>query len=321
MQPAADESKHISLSISQLERLCPVAKALSSPMRAKMITLLCSRSMNVNELAEALSLPVSTAALNVRQLEEAGLITTEIQPGIRGAMKLCSRRVESISMTLSPEAEDGACALTLHLPIGSYSSAEGIEPECGIVSEHAWIGESNAPRTFYHPDRFGAQLLWFHTGALEYRFSLGEINPAQVEWLELSMELSSNAPLYRSDFKSDVFVAVNGVTLGTWVSPGDFGSRRGRLNPAWWSETSSQFGLLKTWRIDGAGCQLDGEPFSAVTIKDLALAGREYVSLRVGVRPDAEHPGGLNLFGERFGDFAQGIVLRVGYSSGAQEQA
>ena len=89
----ADESKHISFSLSQIERLCQVAKALSSPLRVKMIGLLASRSMNVNELAEALSMPVSTAALNVRQLEEAGLISTEIQPGIRGAMKLCSHRL------------------------------------------------------------------------------------------------------------------------------------------------------------------------------------------------------------------------------------
>ena len=320
MQPAADESKHISLSISHPERLCPIAKALSSPIRARMIALLSSRSMNVNELAEALCLPVSTAALNVRQLEEAGLIAAEIQPGIRGAMKLCSHRVDSVSMTLCPEAGEGLNALTLHLPIGSYSSAEGIEPECGIVSEHAWIGESNAPRTFYHPDRFHAQLLWFRSGMLEYRFSLGEVDPAQVEWLEFSMELSSNAPLYRSDFKSDISLAVCGIPLGIWTSPGDYGNRRGRLNPSWWSDTSSQFGLLKTWRIDREGCQLDGEPFSDVTLRDLALAGREYIALRVGVRPDARHVGGLNLFGEKFGDFAQGIVLRAGYGNSLREE-
>ena len=79
------------------------------------ISLLGIRSMNVNELAEALSLPVSTAALNVRQLEEAGLISTEIQPGIRGAMKLCSRRIDSVSMRLTDDMLDGMSALTLQL--------------------------------------------------------------------------------------------------------------------------------------------------------------------------------------------------------------
>lgn len=309
----SDENRHINLSLSELERLCPVAKALSSPMRVKMIALLNIRPMNVNELAEALSLPVSTAALNVRQLEEAGLITTEIQPGIRGAMKLCSRRIDSVSMRLTNEIRDGMSALTLQLPIGSYSIAEGIEPECGMVSDHAWIGETNMPRAFYHPDRFQAQMLWFRSGELEYRFSLGEIDPSQVAFIEFSMEMSSNAPMYREDFKSDIHVAVNGVTLGTWVSPGDYGGRRGRLNPSWWSDTSSQFGLLKTWRVDNRRSMLDGEALSGVTLADLNLSGRDYISLRVGVSRDADHVGGLNLFGDKFGDYAQGVVMRVGY--------
>ena len=309
-----DDPKHISLSLSQIERLCPVAKALSSPVRVKMIALLATRPMNVNELAEALELPVSTAALGVRQLEEAGLISTEIQPGIRGAMKLCSRKVESVSMRLTPEMEDGVSALTMQMPIGSYSEANAIMPDCGLVSEHAWIGEANSPRMFYHPDRLRAQLLWFDSGSLEYRFSLGEIDPAQVEWLEFSMEISSNAPMYREDWTSDIDVSVNGQALGCFISPGDYGRRRGRLNPSWWSDTSSQFGLLKTWRVDASGSTLDGEPLSGVTLSDLNLAGKEYIALRVGVRPDAEHTGGINLFGEKFGDHAQGIVMRIGYA-------
>ena len=314
MPVSSDENRHISLSLSELERLCPVAKALSSPMRVKMISLLGVRPMNVNELAEALSLPVSTAALNVRQLEEAGLISTEIQPGIRGAMKLCSRRIDSVSMRLVSDIHDGMSALTLQLPIGSYSCAENIRSECGMVSDHAWIGESNAPRTFYHPDRFGAQMLWFHSGELEYRFSLGEVDSSQVAFIEFSMEMSSNAPMYREDFKSDIHVSVNGITLGTWTSPGDYGGRRGRLNPSWWSDTSSQFGLLKTWRVDAGGSSLDGELLSGVSLADLNLDAQDYISLRVGVSENSEHVGGLNLFGEKFGDFAQGIVMRVGYA-------
>jgi len=313
MPISADETRHISLSLSEIDRLCPVAKALSSPMRVRMIALLGVRPMNVNELAEALALPVSTAALNVRQLEEAGLISTEIQPGIRGAMKLCSRRINSVSMRLTSELPSGMSALTLRLPIGSYSSAEHITPECGMVSDHAWIGETNAPRTFYHPDRFQAQMLWFSSGELEYRFSLGEIDPAQVSFLEFSMEMSSNAPMYREDFKSDIHVAVNGTTLGVWTSPGDYGGRRGRLNPSWWSDTASQFGRLKTWRVDAGGSSLDGEPLSGVTLADLNLDALDYISLRVGVDADSKNVGGINLFGEKFGDFAQGVVMRVGY--------
>ena len=314
MPISEDGGRHIDLSLGDLEQLCSVAKALSSPTRVKMIALLGVHPMNVNELAEELALPVSTAALNVRQLEDAGLITTQIQPGIRGAMKLCSRRIDSVSMRLTTEALDSMNALTLHLPIGSYSIAEDITPECGIVSDHAWIGENNMPRAFYHPDRFQAQMLWFRSGMLEYRFSLGEIDPSQVEWIEFSMEISSNAPLYRSDFKSDIDVAVNGIKLGTWTSPGDYGGRRGNLNPSWWSDTSSQFGLLKKWRVDAHHSLLDGEEISKVTLHDLVLSAQDYISLRIGVSDQSAHVGGLNLFGEKFGDHAQGIVMRVGYA-------
>ncbi|MGN0997847.1 MAG: ArsR/SmtB family transcription factor [Candidatus Ventricola sp.] len=313
MSAPSDGNKHISLSLSHIELLCPVAKALSSPMRVRMLALLGVRSMNVNELAEALSLPVSTAALNVRQLEDAGLIATAIQPGIRGAMKLCSRRIDSVSMRLTPDLQDAADAITIQLPIGSYSCAEAITAPCGMVSDHGWIGESDAARTFYHPDRLSAQLIWLRSGALEYRLSLGEIDPAQVAFLEFSMELCSNAPMYREDYKSDINVCVNGVNLGVFTCPGDFGGRRGRLNPSWWSDTSSQYGLLKTWRVGREGTTLDGEPLSAVCLRDLHLASGDYVSLRIGVDAGAENVGGLNLFGDRFGDYAQGIVMRVGY--------
>ena len=313
MSGSSDGNKHISLSMSNIDQLCPVAKALSSPMRVRMLALLGIRSMNVNELAEALSLPVSTAALNVRQLEEAGLIATAIQPGIRGAMKLCSRRIDSVSMRLTPEPQDAADAITVQLPIGSYSCAEAITAPCGMVSDHGWIGESDVSRTFYHPDRLGAQLIWLHSGVLEYRLSLGEIDPAQVAFLEFSVELCSNAPLYRDDYKSDVLVCVNGASLGVFTCPGDFGGRRGRLNPSWWSDTSSQYGLLKTWRVGREGTTLDGEPLSDVCLKDLQLGSGEYISLQIGVDAGAENVGGLNLFGDHFGDCAQGIVMRVGY--------
>jgi predicted transcriptional regulator len=43
------------------------------------------------------------------------------------------------------------------------------------------------------------------------------------------------------------------------------------------------------------------------------LSGKPYISLRIGVRPDAINQGGINLFGEKYGDFPQGINMRIVY--------
>ena len=119
--------------------------------------------------------------------------------------------------------------------------------------------------------------------------------------------------MYRDPWKSDISVSLNGRLLGVWTSPCDCGGRRGKLTPAWWSELSTQFGFLKTWHVDAQGCFLDNKRISDVTLESLALWEDDFLSLRIEAAPDAANAGGLNLFGERFGDYAQPIVLRVGY--------
>lgn len=88
----------------------------------------------------------------------------------------------------------------------------------------------------------------------------------------------------------------------------------GRLNPSWWSDTSSQYGLLKTWRVDENGSTLDDAELSSVKLSDLELERQDYISLRIGVHADAEHVGGLNLFGENSAISRRGIVARIGYA-------
>ena len=281
----ADESKHISFSLSQIERLCQVAKALSSPLRVKMIGLLASRSMNVNELAEALSMPVSTAALNVRQLEEAGLISTEIQPGIRGAMKLCSRRIDSVSLHLVPETQDGVSALTLKLPLGSYARARGsakatrrARSTTRIVSPRSSCG--------LNPARSNTVSRW------------AKSTPSRWSGWKFRWRFP---PTRRCTARISRAIFTSASARGSWAC--------GQA-PA----ITARGAAASTWRIDSLGCTLDGEPLSSVTVADLQLDALEYIPLRIGIHADAAHVGGINLFGEKFGDFAQGIVVRVGYA-------
>ena len=72
--------------------------------------------------------------------------------------------------------------------------------------------------------------------------------------------------------------------------------------------------MLKIWRIARNGSFLDGTRLSSVTLDDLNLAQNDYISMRIGVKEDAAHVGGLNLFGREFGNYPQDILMRLNYA-------
>ena len=191
------QGKHLDLSVDKPELLQRVAHALSSPVRLQIMQALGKRSMNVGELAQTLNIPMSTTALAVKTLEETGIITTETQPGARGAMKLCSRRIDTLSVTLAPAGESQTSMLVMQMPIGGYSAATGIRPTCGLAGDTNYIGEMDDPSAFYGTGRFDAQIIWLRQGALEYRFSLPRKSAMLYDWLEISFEACSEAPMYR----------------------------------------------------------------------------------------------------------------------------
>ena len=306
------QGKHVELSLSKPDQLYRIAHALASPVRIRILEALGSQSMNVGELSETLDIPMSTTALAVKTLEEAGIITTETQPGARGAMKLCSRRLDTLSIQLAPEEEESN-VLAQSIPLGGYSYAEGIIPTCGLASAEMLIGEMDAPAMFFSTERFRAQLLWFRQGALEYCFTFPHMDQMEIEWLEMSFEACSEAPMYRDPWKSDIVVSINGKRLGVWTCPCDCGGRHGKLTPGWWPALSTQFGFLKTWRVSREGTYLDGVRLSGVTIDELRLWEGPCIKVRIEVPGDAQNVGGINLFGESFGDYPQAIQVRAGY--------
>jgi predicted transcriptional regulator len=205
-------------------------------------------------------------------------------------------------------------AIELSMPIGAYVDCQ-VTPTCGIASAGGLIGLLDDPTSFYEPEHVDAQLIWFHQGFLEYRFPNRLPAGAQPESLRLSMEICSEAPLYNLNWPSDISVWINGVEIGVWTSPADFGGERGRLTPEWWTPRNTQYGLLKVWHVGKHATEIDGAPLSSVTIDGLQLAQGRFITVRIGVKSDATHVGGLNLFGSRFGNYPQDLVLRIGYST------
>ena len=306
-------NKHSMLSIEEPAKILNVAKALANPVRLRILQMLSERTMNIKELAQRLSEPVSTVALGVRILEESGLISTELLPGAHGSMKISSRQIDFLSINLTMPEQEHSNMLTLNMPVGCYSKIGDLEPSCGLAGVHAGIGMDDKVLSFYTPERYGAQLLWFRRGYVEYWFSCLNLNEISIDWLELSFEACSEAPMHRDPWKSNIAIHIAEKCAGVWTSPCDCGDRRGRLNPAWWPNLTTQYGFWKTIRVDEKGSFLDGVPVSDVRISDMSLKKNAYIPIRFEVQERNGVYGGLNLFGAGFGDVEQDIVLRIGY--------
>jgi predicted transcriptional regulator len=294
---------------NQLER---VLKALDSLNRIRILRYLSDRVASVSEVAAALDLATSTAALHIETLEDAGIIRTELAPASRGLQKVCARMFDKIVIDLPVKDKLREQAVELTMPVGAFVDCQ-VTPTCGLLSETGIIGLLDDPASFYEPNRMEAQLLWFYQGYVEYRFPNRVPAGAFPDSLRLSMEVCSEAPLYNLDWPSDITVWINGVEVGTWTSPADFGGEPGRLTPDWWTPRNTQYGLLKFWHVNEEKSEVDGMLVSGVTIRDLKLAEAPFIAVRIGIKPDAEHIGGINLFGSRFGNYPQDLVLRIGY--------
>ena len=287
-------------------------KALASATRLKILELLSSQVLNISEIGQALEVPTSTANLHVNILEEAGLINTELRPATRGLQKVCARAYDTLVVALARGDVTEEQSLQVSMPIGAFVDCQ-VTPTCGLASSEGIIGLFDDPTSFFEPERVNAQLLWFHHGYVEYRFPNRLPAQSTVASVAISLELCSEAPLHHKEWPSDITMWLNGVEIGTWTCPSDFGGQPGLLTPTWWESWNSQYGLLKVWTITDSGSFIDGRHISNVTLDALHLADSPTLTVRIGVKPDARHVGGINIFGRQFGNYPQDIILRLRY--------
>lgn len=300
----------IKMNLDDIGHLANVAKALSSETRIEILRHLRYKDLNVNEIAEILDIPASSSAAHVKVLEEAGIIRTNLQPGIRGSMKVCHVVLDHIYVELNTTKNLEQEEEIIKMPIGSYVDYD-IKPTCGIVSSKGPIGSEDDPRCFYLPERVEAQLIWLGHGYIEYRFPTNSLTEKKVQRLEISTEICSEDHEYNMNYPSDITLWVNGLEVGTWNCPSDFGGRRGKLNPDWWPDKNTQYGMLKTWKITEQGCFLDDLKSGEQPLNAFQLDRHNYIAVRIGIKEETRHKGGINLFGEGFGDYAQNIVMKI----------
>lgn len=290
----------------------PYFRALASDNRLAILELLNDNILNVQQIADELAIAQPTVTAHVRHLEEAGLIATNFRRGQRGTQKTCTALYDEILIVLSAEQERSSVAVAeFSMPLGAYTAHE-VYPTCGLAHDTSIIGLLDNAETFHYPERMKAKILWFAKGFIEYTFPRTLPNKTVATRLDLSAEICSEVAGWDNQWASDITLWVNGVEIGTWTSPGDFGNERGRLNPSWWQDRYSQFGSLKNWSITQRGSYIDGVKLSNVAIQDLNL-DQGPIRVRLGNKRDARNVGGVTLFGSSFGNYQQDLVLRLAY--------
>lgn len=298
--------------IEEMEELYDLGKALASPVRLEMLKLLYDKSLIIGEIAKEMDLPASSTAFHLKIMEKAGLIRMEEQPGTRGTTKLCTRKVDHLSVSLVKRKAVVDEIVSMEMPIGAFTGCK-VKPTCGLWSTEGVLGNEDMEQCFYYPERMRASILWTSAGYVEYKFPNGVPRTRKPKKISFSAEICSEAPGYREDWKSDITVWINGVDCGTWTCPGDFGAKRGRLNSSIWADGNSQYGLWTTWEVRQDGSFVNGERVGDATIEELALMSEVFVKVRLGNKKDAQYVGGFNLFGKDWGNYRQDLILTMEY--------
>lgn len=298
--------------IDPLERI-DLIKSLASEVRIRILELLHRAGpKNVNQVADELGLPQSTISANIQVLVDVGLIQTRSQKAKKGSQKVCYSTFKELLIAFkdrAPAQDDGA--IEVAMPLGLYTRCEVSAP-CGLCSKDGVIGLLDVPDTFLDPDRMRAGLLWFTRGFVEYQFpNNATLANSRVAAVELALELSSEVPGTSKNWPSDITIAINGHEIDTWTAPADYGDKRGKFTPNWWKLAGSQYGDLKNWRVTSEGTFRDGRKISNCALADLQLDAHRSIRVRIGVKDDARHPGGVNIFGSGFGNSSKDIVLRL----------
>lgn len=297
------------VSADELYKTC---HALGSKERIAILNLIQTRPMTIKELSQILNLPVSSITLHTNILNEGNLINIEYKPNKKGLVKLCSRAVNTILILIdNVENNEELTEQNYEMPIGNFTDIN-IKSPCGIAGKYSGIGEYDEISTFYLPNRHKAELLWFSDGDITYKFPNTIKDPSNVNSIEFSLEICSETLYSRNDWPSDITFWINDKEITTWTSPGDFGGRRGKYTPDYWFINSTQYGILKNIKIDKNGIYLDNNLISNnLTLDDINLMNSNSIDFKIGIKPDAVHKGGINIFGKNFGDHDQAIIMKV----------
>lgn len=283
-----------------------IARALAHPLRLNFLEQLLTQPRSITEIAKSNDITNSTAIFHLKILEEAKLVFSRCQPNKKGKTLIFYINFSEIAISTQPKNADARQTFEQSIGIGDYIDADVANYLRIATDSDIFYLEKNVFETC----RFKAQLLCTDGGKFTYAFGNSFAKDYIVNEIEFSLEICSESPYYRNDWKSEISFAVNETEILTYTSPGDFGDRRGKLNPTWWPNKYTQYGLLLRIKIDRDGVWLNGEQCNALTLDDLNLGQGNRLLFSIYTKRNAKYAGGFNLFGKGFGNYEQDIVLK-----------
>lgn len=326
-----------------------VVKALSSEVRLRILDLLDEGEMNIQMLEERLQLSKTAVVSHLRSLEEAGFITTRYVPGSVGNQKMCTKVYDRLIFNFTPQRENGERKQYYEVEVspGNYFDFQ-VYPPCGLADEGHVIHKWDDPAAFFDLERVKAQIVWCAYGYVEYRFPLNiPFQDLGLRSVNIMLEIGAQGGLHAlnaqgekeyhpalimpnnmtkeriTESKTDITFWVGGVETFTLpVEEYSRYERGGRYTPKWWR--GSAYGTLVSLWVGPDGTFLEGQKVGDVTLDQIldnnrlvkdrllktSLTSSDYLSFRVGIKPEAKHISGFNIFGKGFGNYPINIVAR-----------
>lgn len=292
-----------------------VYKALASDTRIDILKILIQNSSTVSELSKILGYSKAIISRYLKILENAHLIkcNRQYESDMDGRKRIYQIAVDHIDIEFPKKVYLPFKKITEEIRLGYYSDFS-VEPTCGLASATDHIGEIDDPRAFASNERIEASLLWLSRGYVEYIIPNALEENFHPELVEFSLELSSEFPGSNNNWPSDISLFINDVKVAVITVPGNFSDVRGKYTPAWWPDLLSQYGLLKTIRINHDDTSINGIKVSDATLDDLELTKSHFIKLRLEVEESSKNVGGLTIFGDSFGNHPQNIMYNLYYS-------
>lgn len=296
-----------------LNSIILLGEAISNPLRIKILRELQKEPFifSVPQLVKKLNIPTTTLIHHLEKLEKGKLIQMRYKGSTQGTTRIVCRNISCALVTFHCNyfKEDVELnVFTQETQVGLYSDFIG--EILNIVTAKEELKAENP----FIDDRVNAELIYTPNGIVTYNFSNNVAKTKEIEKINFSLELCSEAPYYDNDYLSEITFWVNKKEICTYLSEGDYGDRRGNVTPTWWSRKNTQYGKLVNILIDKTGVFINDKKVNdKINVDNLNLDKDNKVTFALGNKPTATYVGGFNLFGKCFGDHMQGIIMNVYY--------